>query len=497
MRIATFLFLGFLAFESGSTAPLASASNSQLTGKYYRRILTGHKSTTKLSELSIFLTAMPKGGDLHNHYSGSIYVETYLDWITEYNYCIYRADNATLKTQIYRIETNASGLSTEAKALCITADQARQDNDFYRQLMKRWSDADFHNHFHEQPPPDKQFFDTFGYFGPANNGDYTKGLLWLKTTALVDNVQYIELMLKSGPKLTVSSTLSTMMDALRSTTNDTEIDRVLTIYYNTIIADSVANATITSYINTLDALANDINDANFTLRFQAYVTRSETPSRIFGSMYSSVIAVVRSQSIIGVNIVGPENGIVAMRDYTLHMKMFRFLKKRFPNVKLAMHAGELVLGLVPPDGLRFHIREAVEIAGASRIGHGIDIFYEHNAYELLNKMSKMKIAVEAIISSNSFILGIDNEEHPLLVYNAHNVPVVIATDDAGVSRSTLSNEYVMYCDRYRPTYTQLKASVYRSITYSFLSDADKQIQRSKLDAKFRDFEESIAKMASK
>ena len=495
MRIAEFLLLGLLAVEVVNLASLPPKSTLQSTAKYYDKILTAHKAKTKLSELSIFLTAMPKGGDLHHHYSGSIYVETYLDWIAEYNYCIYREDNTTLKTQIYRIETNVGALSTEAKSLCITADQARLDNDFYRQLLQRWSDADYNNHYHEQPPPDKQFFDTFGYFGPANNGNYTKGLQWLKTAALTDNVQYIEMMLKGGPKLTVSPALSAMLDALSSTTNDTEIDRVLTIYYNTIIQDSTANATIASYISTIEALTNGINDGNFTLRFQAYVTRSETPSRIFGAMYSSVTAATRSDSFVGVNIVGPENGIVAMRDYTLHMKMFRFLKERYPSVKLAMHAGELVLGLVPPDGLRFHIREAVEIAGASRIGHGIDIFYEHNAYELLTKMKKLQVAVEAVISSNSFILGIEDNEHPLLVYNAHGVPLVIATDDSAISRSTLGNEYVMYCDRYRPTYSQLKALVYRSITFSFLSDGDKQTQLSKLDARFQNFENMIASMA--
>src|SRR4051812_11119898 len=31
-------------------------------------------------QLAAFLTAVPKGGDLHNHLSGAVYAETYLDW---------------------------------------------------------------------------------------------------------------------------------------------------------------------------------------------------------------------------------------------------------------------------------------------------------------------------------------------------------------------------------------------------------------------------------
>jgi adenosine deaminase/adenosine deaminase CECR1 len=205
---------------------------------------------------------------------------------------------------------------------------------------------------------------------------------------------------------------------------------------------------------------------------------------------------MHSDLIVGVNIVGPENGVVAIRDYTLHMKMFRFLKQRLPTVKLAMHSGELVLGMVPPEDLQFHIREAIEIAGASRIGHGIDMFYERNAFELLQKMKELNVVVEVVISSNAFILGVKNDAHPMLVYKAHGVPLVIATDDAGVSRSTLSNEYLMFSDRYKPSYAELKTLVYNSIRFSFLSESEKQEQLEKLDARFADFEAMIADVVS-
>jgi adenosine deaminase len=64
----------------------------------------------------------------------------------------------------------------------------------------------------------------------------------------------------------------------------------------------------------------------------------------------------------------------------------------------------------------------------------------------------------------------------MLVYKAHGVPLVIATDDAGVWRSTMSNEYRMFCDRYKPTYAELKTLVYNSIRFSFLSNSDTQEQ---------------------
>jgi len=333
---------------------------------------------------------------------------------------------------------------------------------------------------------------TFGYFGPVSDKDYNLGLMWIKNTAINENVQYIETMLKGGPSFIVTNELDRMLNSLTSQKNDTEIDIVLTAYFDAAVKNSTINATINNYVQMVVTSANEINDENFTLRFQAYVTRGNAPSRVFSSLISCFVATTRSDLIVGINIVGAENGIVAMRDYTLHMKMFRFLKKRFPAVKLAMHAGELILGMVPPEGLQFHIREAIEIAGASRIGHGVDIFYERNSYELLHKMKELNVVVEAVISSNEFILGVKNNAHPMLVYKAFDIPIVIATDDAGVSRSTLSNEYLMYSDRYKPNYTEVKTLIYNSIHFSFLDNKKKQEELNKLDARFERFEVMIA-----
>lgn len=452
---------------------------------------------SKLAELNMFTTAMPKGGDLHHHYSGAIYVEIYLDWLAKLNYCVYGVDNSSLTIEKYTVESNPSRLSSAVKSSCLTADQIRADNDFYRELLKRWSDADYANHYHEQPPPDKQFFDTFAYFSPINmDSNYNVGLMWIKNRALDENIQYIETMLRGGPNFAVSSSLDATINALTSQTSDTNLEKAFTSYYNLISKNTTISNSINTYIKSIETAMNQINDANFTLRFQSYVTRSNSPARIFTSLYSAFTAVTRSNFIVGVNIVGPENGIVAMRDYTLHMKMFRFFKQQHPSVKLAMHAGELVMGMVPPEGLQFHIRQAVEIAGASRIGHGIDIFYERDSYDLLKKMKDSNVAVEAILSSNQFILGVENNEHPLLVYRAFNVPLIIATDDAGVSRSTLSNEYLMFSDRYKPSYTEVKTLVYNSIRYSFLNDSDKQTHLNDLDARFIVFEQKMADIAN-
>ena len=83
----------------------------------------------------------------------------------------------------------------------------------------------------------------------------------------------------------------------------------------------------------------------------------------------------------------PEDGYVSMRDYTLQMKMLDYLHSLYPKVHITLHAGELAPGLVPPEGLRFHIRQAVELGHAERIGHGVDVMYEDDAPALLKEMA--------------------------------------------------------------------------------------------------------------
>jgi adenosine deaminase/adenosine deaminase CECR1 len=181
-----------------------------------------------------------------------------------------------------------------------------------------------------------------------------------------------------------------------------------------------------------------------------------------------------------------------MRDYTLHMKMFGFLKSLYPEVKTALHAGELALGDVPPEGLSFHIDQALVLAKADRIGHGIDLAHETNAAAIMKKMRADDIPVEINLTSNAFISGVQGENHPVTLYRRYGVPYVISTDDAGVTRHTLSHEYVQFASRYKPSYAEMKKASYNGIRYSFLPAAEKQRLLRQLDSRFARFEAAVA-----
>ncbi len=470
--------------------------NLKTTRAHYAKLI--NSTPQKLAELTLFTTMMPKGGDLHHHYTGAIYVETYLDWVDAQNLCIYTKTIPGTKAQKYRVGDSKQSPDPQDTSLCISGTAVRQNNSFYRELLSLWSDKDFGNHYHEQLAPDQQFFNTFGYFGPASAYDYNKGLQSLKQRAISENLGYLETMLRGAPSVAEGTELSAKLEQAFASLNEQstpqEITSVLKQAFDWLENDPKTASNIASYVNAATAAAANLDDEQFTVRFQAYVSRNSSPAAVFSGLYASFLAATQSPLIVGINIVGPENGYVAMKDYHLHMEMIGFLKKTYPNTKLALHAGELTLGMVPPEGLRFHIQEAVNLAGANRIGHGVDIPYESNTPQLLRTMKSKDVAVEINLTSNAFILGVQNDAHPLPLYIKAGVPFVISTDDAGVSRNNLSGEYMLFASRYKPTYDQIKAASYRSIRYSFLPPAEKKRETLRLDKRFAKFEAEITQL---
>ncbi|QOL49931.1 amidohydrolase family protein [Massilia litorea] len=469
--------------------PIAASrqANETATARHYASLIAG--AEPKLAELTMFFTQMPKGGDLHHHYSGAIYVEQYLDFLDRQGLCVNK--------QTYRIEQDKAVIALErAKPArernCLSSAEVYADDYTWRELVQRWSNKDFDNHGALNPAPDRLFFQTFGYFGPVSNANFKEGLQELKKRAIAENVSYIETMFKMAPAI---ANAEFDARAWQLASDDAGLTTELGRATEALEHDPAFAQSIADFVAKIDEAAAGIDDERFTMRYQTYVLRLLNPSQVFSSMLAAFKSASAGGKVVGVNIVGQESTMVSMRDYALHMKMFRFLKARYPDVKVALHAGELALGDVPPEGLKFHIDQALTVAGANRIGHGIDLAHEANAPAILRKMRQDDIPVEINLTSNAFISGIKDENHPVTLYRKYGVPYVISTDDAGVTRHTLSQEYVLFASRYKPDYAELKKTSYNSIRYAFLPAADKARLTRQLDTRFAGFEAEVAKLA--
>jgi adenosine deaminase len=212
------------------------------------------------------------------------------------------------------------------------------------------------------------------------------------------------------------------------------------------------------------------------VRYIYQVLRGFAPEQVFAQTllgFETIQASMEAHepSWVGINFVMPEDGFISMRDYTLQMKMLDYLHSVYPQVHISLHAGELAPGLVPPEGLRFHIRQAVELGHAERIGHGVDVMYEDDAAGLLKEMARKHVMVEINLSSNEGILGVKGAGHPFPLYRAAHVPVALSTDDEGVSRIEITGEHVRAALDYHLSYQDLKQLARTGMEHNFLPGA--------------------------
>lgn len=231
--------------------------------------------------------------------------------------------------------------------------------------------------------------------------------------------------------------------------------------------------------------------------------RTETllPVQVFATLLNCFDVANASSLVVGVNLVGQENGVVAMQDFWLHMRFIRYLKARYPSVNISLHAGELVAGMdnVAPESVTFHIHDSIFVGGATRIGHGVDIPWEDNSTDLLDYIANNNVVLEFCLTSNEFILGVLFDSHPMALYLSRGVNIVMGSDDPGINRGAIGIEYLKLLNRYPfVDYQAMKQMIMNSILYSFIKEADVKISLvNRLQERFTNFEARMSRVASK
>jgi adenosine deaminase len=440
-----------LALALPAVAPAANPRGPEArTARYFAAIRTDEP------KLRAFLKAMPKGADLHNHLSGAVPTETLIGYAIDDGLCI---DTLTL-TAMFAPATPGEACPVGQRP----AADARSDPALFEQIVRAWSMEGF------QPGVESghdHFFATFGKFGAAT-GDKGEMLAAVAQINARQHVHYLETL--------VSRQSSAVRDLAAKVGFNEDFAatraRLLAGGMAQIIAAATAetDADMTRYRTLLHCATPSQADAACAMqtRFDYQVGRATKPEIVFTNLLLGFELQRSDSRYVGVNLVQPEDDPVALRDYTLQMRMIRYLRSVYPRAHVTLHAGELVAGLVPAADLRSHVREAVEIAGADRIGHGVDVLGETNAAGLLATMARRKVLVEVPLTSNRQILGVFGAKHPFMRYRAAGVPVALATDDPAVSRIDLTHEYEYATGEYGLGYRTLKRLSRTSLEYSFL-----------------------------
>ncbi|MGW2410230.1 adenosine deaminase family protein [Streptomyces sp. NPDC001739] len=402
------------------------------------------------SRLRDFFRALPKGGDLHNHLSGAVPTEYLIELAAEDGLCIDE------KTMTAVVPPCGPGKRPAA--------DARTDRAFHDALVRAWSMQDF--------PPGRpghdHFFDAFGKFGEVTWRHRGKLLARVADDIVAQNQFYLETLVTPASEeakhladqVGWQDDLGRMHQALVA---DGKLDRLVATARKE-ADDADAEFRTTSHCGT----SRPAPGCRLTVRWNAQVSRGSSPERVFTQMELGMRLAERDPRFTAVNLVAPEDGDSSLRNYTSQMRMLDFLRRKYPRAHLTLHAGELWPGLVKPEDLKFHINQAVTLAHAERIGHGVDLVHEDNWQELARTMAARQVAVEVPFTSNAQILGVKGAEHPFPTYRAYGVPIVLATDDPGISRIDISHEYRYASTTYRLGYGELKDLARASLQYAFL-----------------------------
>jgi hypothetical protein len=404
--------------------------------------------------LYAFLRQIPKGGDLHSHLSGAVYAESMIRWAAEDGLCI---DQKTLEAT--RPPCDALTGRPEAK-------QAFTDTVLYRSTVDAWS---MRNWQYSGQSGHDHFFDTFQKFDLATKKRRGEMLAEVAGRAAAGRVSYLELMFTPE---------GGSVGALAARTG---WDDDFSIMRSKLLAQGMKDILVTVK-NEMDRAEKVMRQqlkcgdqpdpgCGVAVRYLYQVLRGMPREVVFAQMLAGFELFSADPRFVGLNLVMPEDAYVPMTDFPVQMRMLDYFHSVYPQAKLTLHAGELAPGMVPPEGLRFHIRDSVKTAHAKRIGHGVAVLYEEGCFDLLREMARRQILVEIMLTSNDVILGVKGKEHPLKTYIRSGVPVALATDDEGVSRSEMTQEYQRAVADQGLGYLQLKRMARNSLEYAFIAGA--------------------------
>jgi len=405
--------------------------------------------------LLAFLQQMPKGGDLHVHLSGAIYAESFIDWASENALCVDRSTSKLIRSACDSCEAYTNKPSVRC---------AYQDHILYDQLVDAWSMRNWHR---EEESGHDHFFATFEKFSPAMEKHVGDALAEEASRAAEDHLQYVEVMHTA--------------DGMQAATLGGKLgwDDDFGKFREKLLGGGMADvvASVRSQLDSDEARKKEVlhcgtaqgaPGCGVTIQYLYQVLRGLPREQVFAQILLGFELAKADPRFVGFNLVMPEDYYVPMHDFDLHMRIIEALRKFYPATHVSLHAGELAMGLVTPEGLRFHIRESVERAGAERIGHGVDVMSEDDPIGLLEEMAKKNVLVEICLTSNDVILGVSGDRHPLPVYMKYGVPVALATDDEGVSRGNMTQDYLRAVETYGLSYLQLKHMARESLEHSFI-----------------------------
>ncbi|MDA0705075.1 MAG: adenosine deaminase [Proteobacteria bacterium] len=188
-----------------------------------------------------------------------------------------------------------------------------------------------------------------------------------------------------------------------------------------------------------------------------------------------------SDLFVAVNMVGREDND---KGYPLRfLETLRDLRRQYPGVKLSIHAGEV-------DEPNDHVRDTL-LLGADRIGHGLNLITDDDTMRLMRHGPYL---VEINLISNLLLKYVsDYAEHPFPEYLRTGIPVALSTDDRGMWDSTMTDEFFVAVTEFNLSWEEIRTLSRNSLQYAFVQPGVKQQLLREFDERISKFELGMQK----
>jgi adenosine deaminase CECR1 len=418
------------------------------------------KASATPQDLYRVLYYMPKGGDLHNHLSGSNFSEWWyelalLEKKRGYHYytkvrienCAQYGANSFGPAPYYLMFRNISAHEFNALGDCEKREYKRLE-DLDETEKSGWFDS-----IRLDKPFEgrDEFFQTHW---PRLNA-LTQNP-WLQAEMLVRNMQafgaegvrYLE------PQVAIGN----FEDADGSTVSPEQTAEILR-----------------QRLRQPDAIATGV-----TVRFQVAILRfAPSAEGYLRRVYEFVDA--NNDLFVAVNFVGREDND---KGYPLRfLQTLRELRHNYGGVKLSIHAGEV-------DEPNYHVRDTL-LLGADRIGHGLNLITDSGTMLLMRHGPYL---IEINLISNLLLDYVDDySQHPFPEYLRTGIPVALSTDDRGMWDSNLTDEFFVAVTEFDLSWDEVTTLSRNSLRHAFLEEPLKQELLQDLDARLAKFGRDLQK----
>jgi adenosine deaminase len=222
---------------------------------------------------------------------------------------------------------------------------------------------------------------------------------------------------------------------------------------------ALAHAQGFSYAEVTDWVCSTVkraeNDYEIKVRLIVQIGRDESVETAW--QLAEVAIAYKERGVVGLDLAGDEVNHPA----TPFAPVFREAKAA--GLHMTIHAGEA--------GSAWNVREAVELLGAERIGHGVKSAGDLAVIDLLKRRG---IALEMCPTSNIQtgvvkMLG----HHPLRPFYQIGLKVTINTDDPSISNTTLTTEYLIAITGIDMRLQDIRQTILNSAEAAFLPPAER------------------------